>query len=252
MDRVLDGRTALVVGASSGIGRSIALRLTGLGASVVLAARRTEKLETLAAEIGAAGVVTADVRIPEDCERIIVEATFAAGALDLVVYATGTSPLKPLADLDGPDWSTTLATNVIGASLVTRAAIPVLSPNAIVAYLSSETVGRPRHSLVAYAASKAALEEVVRGYRVEHPEVRFACLALGQTIGTDFGNGFSSDSLGAAWPSWIANGEMRARYMDADDLGGCIAEVLAVTLAHPEIDLERFALRPTGPTLGLD
>jgi NAD(P)-dependent dehydrogenase (short-subunit alcohol dehydrogenase family) len=222
-----------------------------LGARVVIAARRAELLDEVAREIKAAGVVTGDVRSESDCARIVEYALAAVGELDLVVYATGTSPLKALADLTADDWRKVFETNVIGASLVTRAAVERLREHAIVAYLSSETVGRPRHGLVAYAASKIALEELLRGWRVEHPQYRFACVAVGQTVGTDFARDFSPEAFTEFWPSWLAHGEMRAQHMEPDDLGACIAESLAVALAHPGVDVDRLVFRPPGPVSGL-
>lgn len=250
-DGILSGRTALVVGASSGIGRGIASGLARLGAQVVVAARREPLLAEVASQIGAAAGVSGDVRVPEDCARIVDAAVEAVGELDLVVYASGTSPLRALADLTADDWRAVLETNLVGASLVTAAAIGRLRDHAIVAYLSSETVGRPRHGLVAYAASKIALEEMARGWRVEHPRTRFACVAVGQTVGTDFARDFSPEAFTEFWPSWLAHGEMRAEHMDPTDLGACVAESLAVAMLHPNVDIERLVFRPPGPVAGL-
>jgi NAD(P)-dependent dehydrogenase (short-subunit alcohol dehydrogenase family) len=242
----------LLVGASSGIGLGIARRLVTLGATVSVSARRADLLAQQADAIGAAHHVVGDVRDEGDCERIVAEAHAALGPLDLVLYAAGTSVLQPLDRLTAGDWHFVLETNLIGAALVTRAAVGRVREHGIVGYLSSETVGRPRHGLVAYAASKIALEEMVRGWRVEHHELRFATIGVGQTVGTDFARDFSAEVFTEVWPSWLAHGEMRQNHMDPDDLGATIAESLAVAIDHPGVDVERLTFRPPGPVVGLD
>src|SRR4051812_37693633 len=89
----LAGKTAVVTGASAGIGRAIALRLAGAGASVVLAARRAERLEELAGEIrrsgGRALPVVADVGREDDVIRLADAARRAFGAIDILVSNAG-------------------------------------------------------------------------------------------------------------------------------------------------------------------
>ena len=246
----LAGRHALVVGGSSGIGLGIARRLTALGADVAISARRAELLADAAGAIGATAVV-GDVRNEADCQRIVAEAVAAVGALDIVVYAAGTSVLRTLDTMNADDWRYVLETNLIGASLITRAVLGHLRQHAVVGYVSSETVGRPRAGLVAYAASKIALEEMARGWRIEHPDTRFAVLGVGQTIGTDFARDFDADTFTAVWPSWLAHGEMRADHMEPNDVGATIAESIAVAVAHPAVDIDRMTFRSPGPVAGL-
>lgn len=244
------GRHALVVGASSGIGRGVAARLADLGMRVAIVGRRAALLAETAEAMRAACAIVADVREPADCDRIADEAAAALGPIDLLVYAAGTSPLAELVDLDATQWRAVLETNVVGASLVTRGLVPHLAPGAIAGYLSSETVGRPRHGLVAYAASKIALEELVRGWRVEQPRFRFVCIRVGQTVGTDFARDFDADAFTRVWPHWLAHGAMREQHMEPRDLGACIAESLTLALEHPRVDLERIDFRPPGPVAG--
>ncbi len=246
----LRGRRALVVGASSGIGLGVARRLAALGADVAISARRAELLAAVAAEIDATAIV-GDVRNEADCQTIVDGAVGAIGDLDIVIYATGTSVLRTLDGMTADDWRLVLETNLVGASLITRAALGHLREHAFVGYVSSETVGRPRAGLVGYAASKIALEEMARGWRVEQPDTRFAVLGVGQTIGTDFARDFDAEAFTAVWPSWLAHGEMRANHMEPDDLGATIAESIAVAVAHPAVDIDRLVFRSPGPVAGL-
>ncbi|HZP29891.1 MAG TPA: SDR family oxidoreductase [Acidimicrobiia bacterium] len=249
MSGQLEGKRVLVVGASAGIGRAIATELVGRGAEVAFCARRKDVLEIAVAQAGGGTVVAGDVRDADDCGRIVEDAVAALGGLDALCYAAAVSPLKLLTDTTVDDWRRVLDTNVVGAALVTRAAVPHLGPGAVVAYLSSESVGRPRHGLVAYAASKLALEELIRGFRVEHPELRFAKVTVGATIGTEFGLEFDLELAGRLFPLWIAHGEMRKNYMEPPEVGEVVVDHLASSLRHPTVDVQEIVIRPPGPLL---
>jgi NAD(P)-dependent dehydrogenase (short-subunit alcohol dehydrogenase family) len=245
----LEGKRVLVIGASAGIGRSIAIQCVARGAGVAFCARRPEVLEAAIAEAGGGVAVTGDVRMAADCDVVVQRTVEALGGIDAICYSAAMSPLRLLADTSAEDWRAVLDTNVVGAALVTRAALPHLSPRALVAFLSSESVGRPRHGLVAYAASKLALEELIRGYRTEHPELRFAKVTVGATVPTEFGIEFDMELAGQLFPVWIAHGEMRANYMDVGDVGEVIVDHLASSLLHPDVDVQEIVIRPPGPLL---
>ena len=124
----------VVVGASSGLGRSIAIGLARRGARVAMLARRRERLETAASEGGpdAVGIVC-DVTDEGSCRAAIDEAAAALGGIDALVYAPAIGPLGRLVDIDTDTWRRTFDTNVIGAARVTAAAIRI----------SPTTSGRP-------------------------------------------------------------------------------------------------------------
>ncbi len=246
----LAGKRMAVVGASSGIGRAIAVSAVAAGAEVVLAGRRADKLAEAVAEAGGGHAVVADVCRPEDCARLVAEAVAAVGGLDLVVYAAGYAPLRPLADTDPTDFADIFETNVVGVHEVVRAALPHLAPGSIVAVLSSETVGRPRRALGAYSASKAALEELLRAWRAEHHDVRFSCLAVGATVPTDFGNAFAPEHLGPAYEDWVRNGFMQAEFMATAEVGAFVVDALAAAVDRPGLGLEHLSLRSPSPTIG--
>ena len=97
----LDGKVAVLTGASSGLGARFARVLDGLGASVVLAARRTDRLEALAADLGDRVVpMTCDVSSDADCERLIADAIALGGHLDILVNNAGIG--APMAAEDEP------------------------------------------------------------------------------------------------------------------------------------------------------
>lgn len=244
----LAGRAVLVVGASAGIGRACAVGAVRAGAKVVLAARRAERLAAAVEEAGGGLAIAGDAGDAGDCQRIAAEAVGLVGPLDLVVYAAGAAPLRALADTTAAEWERVLATNVVGANQVIRAAVPRLAAGGIVAVLSSEAAHTPRYGLGAYGASKAALEASIRGWRNEHPEVRFAAVIVGQTFPTEFGDGFEPDVLAAAFEHWGRNGLLQSEFMTPEGVAGVLLATLGAALAHPEVGVHDIVLRsPSAP-----
>jgi NADP-dependent 3-hydroxy acid dehydrogenase YdfG len=126
----LTGTVALITGASSGIGAATAEALADLGATVVLAARRTERIEELAGKIRADGgtalAITADVTSEADA-RAIVERTVAEfGQLDTLVNNAGTMLLGPAVDAPLDEWRRMVELNLLGLMYCTHAALPYL------------------------------------------------------------------------------------------------------------------------------
>ena len=121
----------VVVGASSGLGRCIAVGLGKRGARVALLARRQARLADAAKEAGADALpITCDVTDEASVKAAIEQAASELGGIDALVYATGIGPLARLADVDATAWRRLFDTNVIGAALVTAAAVPHLTARA--------------------------------------------------------------------------------------------------------------------------
>ena len=121
----LDGRTALVTGASQGIGEAIARRLASSGARLVLAARSTDKLEALADELRAAGgeamALTLDLAAPEAVDEALAGLPEPFSAVDVLINNAGITDDKLLARMDLDVWQRVVSTNLTGAFAVTRA-----------------------------------------------------------------------------------------------------------------------------------
>lgn len=246
----LAGRRVLVVGASAGIGRATAVAAVRAGASVVLSARRAGALAAAVAEAGGGVAVAGDVCRPGGPGEIVAGAVAELGEIDLLVHTVGFADLRSLADTDAATWHDTLSANVVGLNMLLRAALPHMAPGGVAAVLSSETSGTPRHGLVPYAASKAALEASVRGWRVEHPGARVTCVVVGATQPSEFGDGFEPDELGRAVESWIRHGVLQEEFMRTDDVAGVLVATMATALAFPGVGLEQIVLRSPSAVAG--
>jgi NAD(P)-dependent dehydrogenase (short-subunit alcohol dehydrogenase family) len=244
----LDGTRLLVVGASAGIGRAFAAHALAAGASVAVVARRRDELEKLCAEGGRGTVVVADVSDAEDCRRLVDEAVAAMGGIDLVFQSAGAGEMSRLAEPDAVAWRRAFDVNVIGPVLVTAAALPHLSTDGLVAYLSSNSTDQTRWGLSSYTASKAALDASIRSWRLEHPDRRFLRVHLGATMPTDFGTGFDGPLLTEGMQRW-ADGGIPTTALDTDAVAAQLVDVLGALLAHRSVDVGDVSLNARGEPL---
>jgi NAD(P)-dependent dehydrogenase (short-subunit alcohol dehydrogenase family) len=245
---------AVVVGASSGLGRCLGVGLVRRGARVALLARRHGRLVDAAKEAGdGALAIACDVTDESSCKAAIAEAASGLGGIDALVYATGMGPLVRLADLDVATWRRVLDTNVIGAAVVTAAALPHLAASrGVAAYLSSVSASQtpPWPGLGAYIVSKAALDKLVEAWRVEHPAIGFTRMIVGDCPG---GEGDSMTQFNAAWdaelsselmPVWFSRGYVTGSLLEVEELVRIVEAVLrsGAGAAIPSITV---APRPT-------
>src|SRR3954469_3583775 len=126
----LDATVALVTGASSGIGEATARGLAEHGASVVIVARRKDRLDTLVADIEAAGgtalAVEADITDRDQADRAVQAAIDRFGRLDILINNAGLMLLGPVVGADVAEWERMIAVNQTGLLYVTHAALPHL------------------------------------------------------------------------------------------------------------------------------
>ena len=164
MNLELDGKRALVTGASRGLGFAIASALAAEGCAVTLNARQEEPLQRAASAIGGGAIgVSADVTNPDDCRRLL-SAAAPQGRLDVLVCNVGSGRSVPPGEEDEAEWRRMLDLNLLATANVVRIARPLMTAagGAIVCISSiagMAALGAP----VTYAAAKAALHAYVRG-----------------------------------------------------------------------------------------
>ncbi len=159
----LAGRTALVTGASQGIGRAIALTLAAQGARLAIAARNADKLAELVQHIAAAGgqatAYTLDVAAESSIQEVTRAALAAHGTIDILINNAGITRDGLMMRMKRADWDDVLNTNLTGTFLVTRALLPAMVKArwGRIVSVSSVVAQTGQAGQVNYAASKAAL-----------------------------------------------------------------------------------------------
>src|SRR5687767_5607396 len=130
MGNSIENKVVVITGASSGMGEAAARHLSAQGASVVLGARRIERLETLADEITAAGgkalAVATDVTNREDVQRLVDSAVATYGRIDVLINNAGIMPLSPLERLKVDEWDRMIDVNLKGVLYGIAAALPYM------------------------------------------------------------------------------------------------------------------------------
>jgi NAD(P)-dependent dehydrogenase (short-subunit alcohol dehydrogenase family) len=184
----------------------IGRRLCAAGAHVAFAARRGEVCEEAAREAGGVAIgLSCDVTDEEQCTRVIADMVEGLGGLDDVVYSTGAISIIALAEANTEWWRRTFETNVMGAALITKAALPHLRKSTgSVIYLSSvSSIGAVWPGIGVYTATKAALNRMVETWRSEHPEIGFTRIFVGPTDESATGTEFDMSAVEhmARWPA---------------------------------------------------
>ena len=172
----LEGKVALVTGASRGLGRAIALAFAGEGAALALCARREEALQRVAGEVRRLGrrvlAVPADVRSPRDLERLVALTLERFGRVDILVNNAselGPTPLPYLADYPTAAFDDVLQVNVIAPFRLTQALIGgmLLRDQGVIINVTSDAAITGYPGWGAYAVSKAAIEGLTRTWAAE-------------------------------------------------------------------------------------
>ncbi|MGB5168478.1 MAG: SDR family oxidoreductase [Acidimicrobiia bacterium] len=202
--RDISGLTVAITGASAGIGEATARAVVAEGATVVLGARRVDRLEALAAELGSsAAIVEMDVRDPADSQRLVQEAYTRFGRLDALVANAGIGAYGGIMDLTDEKLKTMMDTNVAGTVWPIRAAVPgfVEQGSGDIVIVASVAGIRGNGDEAVYAATKFAQVGLAGGLDRELREsgVRVSTICPGGTA-TEFamGAGRTPDMPGLA------------------------------------------------------
>jgi NADP-dependent 3-hydroxy acid dehydrogenase YdfG len=233
-------RIAVVTGASSGIGAASSRQLARAGFHVIAGARRTDRLEPLAEEVGAT-TLPLDVTDPASVDAFCAAVRDRHGHADLLVNNAGTGVgLDPVADGRDQDWQAIMDTNVVGLLRVTRGFLPLLraAPHAHIVNLGSTAGFEVYPGGAGYTASKHAVRAVTDTLRLElnGEPIRITELAPGMVAETEFsvvrfrGDQSRADQVYAG-----------VQPLTADDIADCI--VWAVT-RPPHVDIDFMVVRP--------
>lgn len=172
---------ALVTGGGTGIGAAVARRLAADGYAVALTGRRPDPIREVAEAIGGLAV-TADAGVEADADRAVAETVARFGSLDALVLNAGVGGDGSLLDLDPAVFEQVVRTNLTGAFLTARAAIPhLLSSRGSIVSIASISALRASPSSLAYCASKAALAMLTQCIALDHGPagVRANCVCPG-------------------------------------------------------------------------
>jgi NAD(P)-dependent dehydrogenase (short-subunit alcohol dehydrogenase family) len=224
------GMRVLVVGASSGIGKAFAAAAGREGARVAVAARRLELLNALAVEIGGSAYQL-DITDPVAIDRVANETAAAMGGFDVVMCSTGVLPFAHIEHINPDTWTEAFAVNTVGPTLLIGAALPHLSKRSVVVVATSDENRRTRAGTAAYSASKAALDQVLRSWRCEHPNLRILRVALGPTDGTEILRGADEEVLATLVDLWAAHGLIPEQLADVNDVADQLVSLVVSALA---------------------
>ena len=174
-------RVALVTGGGTGIGAAVARRLATDGYAVAVTGRRPEPIEAVAGEIDGLAIA-ADTGVAADADRVVVETVARFGGLDALVLNAGVGGEGTLLDLDPETFESVFRTNVTGAFLTARAALPsLLERRGTIVSVASVAALRAAPASVAYCSSKAALTMLTQCIALDHGPagVRANCICPG-------------------------------------------------------------------------
>jgi NAD(P)-dependent dehydrogenase (short-subunit alcohol dehydrogenase family) len=217
-------KVAVVTGAGTGVGRAAAIALAADGFTIVLAGRRPEPLEAVAAELGEGHLVAvADVADPESVERLFATVEEHFGRIDLLFNNAGIgAPAVPLEELTLERWRKVVDTNLTGAFLCAQRAIALMkrqSPSGgRIINNGSISAHTPRPNSAPYTATKHALTGLTKSIALDGRPFGITC---GQI---DIGNAATPMTARMATGVTQADGSVRAEpSMDVDDVGRAVA-----------------------------
>jgi NAD(P)-dependent dehydrogenase (short-subunit alcohol dehydrogenase family) len=233
----LRGLRIFIVGASSGIGREIAVAAHGRGAAVALAARRIDLLAKLADSLNGTAYEL-DVSDPVAVDDAVKAAAKSLGEFDAVVFTSAVLPLAHVEHIDAATWLHAFAVNAVGASHVLRAAVPHLSSTAVVLVTSCRPLGDPRAGVAAYNTSKAALDEMLRAWRGEHPDLAIIRASLGPTADTEILRGADRELLDSLYESWVRRGQLPEAMSSLSDVANTLLGLIALARRNTSVITE--------------
>ena len=236
MDKIV-----LITGASSGIGAGIARELGRAGATLMLGARRTERLDELAEEIRSFGGKVAtrrlDVTDRDDVAAFAQAARDEFGRVDVIVNNAGLMPLSPMAALKVEEWDRMVDVNIKGVLYGIAAVLPEMTERGSGHIINIASIGALTVSPTAavYCATKFAVRAISEGLRQEREDIRVTCIHPG-VVESELASTITDPTAAEAMTSY------RAIALKPDAIGRAVR----FAIEQPEdVDVSEIVVRPT-------
>ena len=238
---LIQDKIIVITGASSGIGAATARLLARSGATVVLGARRIDRLQQLVADIqadgGAAVAHALDVSVRDQVQDFIDRTVAAYGRVDVIINNAGVMPLSPLAALKVDEWDRMIDVNIRGVLHGIAAVLPRMQAQGHGQVINLASIGAHAVSPTAavYCATKYAVWAISEGLRQESPSIRVTTISPGVTT-SELAESISDTQGREAMRSF------RATAIPAE----AVARAIAFAIAQPaEVDTSEIVIRPT-------
>jgi NADP-dependent 3-hydroxy acid dehydrogenase YdfG len=248
MSQNIEGKVVVITGASSGLGEATARLLSAEGATVVLGARRTDRIESLAAELTASGgkalAVVTDVTDKEQVQALVDAAVQTYGRIDVMINNAGLMPHSPLERLRIDDWERMIDVNMKGVLYGIAAALPYMKEQKAGHFINVSSVAghKVRPGSVVYAATKHAVRIISEGLRqeVKPYNIRTTIISPG-AVATELPHSITEPDVAENIHQFY---EQMAIPADS------FARMVAFAMSQPEdVDINEILFRPTGQEL---
>ena len=244
MGNNIEGKVVVITGASSGLGEAAARRLSEEGATVVLGARRSDRLKTLVSEItgkgGKALAKATDVTQVAEVKALVDAAVKTYGRIDVIINNAGLMPQSPLERLKIDDWDRMIDVNIKGVLYGIAVALPYMKEQKSGHFINVSSVAghKVRRGGVVYAATKHAVRVISEGLRqeVKPYNIRTTVISPG-AVATELPNSMTEPDL--------AEG-MQKFYEETAIPADSFARAVVFAMSQPEdVDVNEILFRPT-------
>jgi NADP-dependent 3-hydroxy acid dehydrogenase YdfG len=244
----IKGKVVVITGASSGLGEATARLLSAEGATVVLGARRVERIQSLADDLNAKGgkalAITTDVTHVEQVKKLVDSAVQKFGRVDVMINNAGLMPHSPLERLKIDDWNRTIDVNIKGVLYGIAAALPYMKQqkSGHIINVSSVAGHKVSPNGAVYAATKYAVRALSEGLRVEVKpyNIRTTIISPG-AVATELPNSITEPDVAAGISKF---------YKETAIPADSFARAVAFAMSQPDdVDINEILFRPTSQVL---
>ena len=241
----IEGKVVVITGASSGLGESTARHLAKLGATVVLGARRKDRLDAIVKDIQAAGgealAVAVDVTKRSEVEGLVKKAIDTYGRIDVMVNNAGIMAIAPLAALKVEEWERMVEINIKGVLYGVAAALPHMQKQKSGHFINTASVFGIKVFApggTVYCATKEAIRTLTEGLRMEAHADKIRCTiispgAVDSELKQDTSDPASSEAVKGLYKAWAIPAES-------------VARAVAYAIEQPpDVDINEIVIRPT-------